>query len=187
MTASALARAVIDWLALLDAGQRASATFAFDDTDRFVWAFTPGDREGLALRDMQQPQRDAAMSMLGVALSERGASEAAAIIALETVLGAIERDAGRVNGPRRDPVLYWFAVFGDPAASEGAPWMWRVGGHHVAINMTVVDGRIVGSTPSFLGANGKLTGFSAPGGLATKRRMLELEGTPGYGQQTLFG
>ena len=38
-----------------------------------------------------------------------------------------------------------------------------------------------------LGANGKLTGFSAPGGLATKRRMLELEGAPGFGQQVLFG
>jgi methylated-DNA-[protein]-cysteine S-methyltransferase len=37
-----------------------------------------------------------------------------------------------------------------------------------------------------VGANGRLTGFSAPGGLATKRRMLELEGAPGYGQQTLF-
>jgi methylated-DNA-[protein]-cysteine S-methyltransferase len=36
-------------------------------------------------------------------------------------------------------------------------------------------------------ANGVLTGFSAPGGLATKRRMLELEGAPGYGQQALFG
>jgi methylated-DNA-[protein]-cysteine S-methyltransferase len=36
-------------------------------------------------------------------------------------------------------------------------------------------------------ANGALTGFSAPGGLATKRRMLELEGAPGYGQQILFG
>src|SRR4029079_6259217 len=83
----------------------------------------------------------------------RGASEAAAIIALETVLGALERDAGRVNGPRRDAVLYSFAVVGDPAASDRDPWMWRVGGHHVAINMTVVDGRIVGSTPSFLGAN----------------------------------
>ncbi|MBA2720017.1 MAG: methylated-DNA--[protein]-cysteine S-methyltransferase [Chloroflexi bacterium] len=35
--------------------------------------------------------------------------------------------------------------------------------------------------------NGALTGFSAPGGLATKRRMLELEGAPGYGQQVLFG
>ena len=36
-------------------------------------------------------------------------------------------------------------------------------------------------------ANGALTGFSAPGGLETKRRMLELEGAPGYGQQVLFG
>ncbi len=36
-------------------------------------------------------------------------------------------------------------------------------------------------------ANGALTGFSAPGGLATKRRMLELEGAPGYAQQVLFG
>jgi methylated-DNA-[protein]-cysteine S-methyltransferase len=36
-------------------------------------------------------------------------------------------------------------------------------------------------------ANGALHGFSAPGGLATKRRMLELEGAPGHGQQVLFG
>ena len=36
-------------------------------------------------------------------------------------------------------------------------------------------------------SNGALHGFSAPGGLETKRRMLELEGAPGYGQQVLFG
>lgn len=36
-------------------------------------------------------------------------------------------------------------------------------------------------------ADGRLRGFSAPGGLETKRRMLELEGAPGYGQQVLFG
>jgi methylated-DNA-[protein]-cysteine S-methyltransferase len=36
-------------------------------------------------------------------------------------------------------------------------------------------------------ADGRLHGFSAPGGLETKRRMLELEGAPGYGQQVLFG
>ncbi len=35
-------------------------------------------------------------------------------------------------------------------------------------------------------ANGALHGFSAPGGLETKRRMLELEGALGYGQQSLF-
>ena len=38
-----------------------------------------------------------------------------------------------------------------------------------------------------LAANGKLHGFSAPGGLETKRRMLALEGAPGFGQQSLFG
>ena len=38
-----------------------------------------------------------------------------------------------------------------------------------------------------IAADGALTGFSAPGGLATKRRMLELEGAPGFGQQVLFG
>jgi methylated-DNA-[protein]-cysteine S-methyltransferase len=38
-----------------------------------------------------------------------------------------------------------------------------------------------------LAANGALHGFSAPGGLETKRRMLELAGAPGYGQQSLFG
>lgn len=38
-----------------------------------------------------------------------------------------------------------------------------------------------------LAADGTLHGFSAPGGLETKRRMLELEGAPGFGQQRLFG
>lgn len=38
-----------------------------------------------------------------------------------------------------------------------------------------------------VGASGKLTGFSAPGGIATKRRLLEIEGAPGFGQLALFG
>ena len=153
MTADALRRAVLEWSALLDGAQRDAATFAFDDAERFVWAFTPGDRQGLALRDMGGPQRGAATAMIRAAMSVRGAAEAAAIMALETVLGAIEREAGRPNWSRRDPVLYWFAVFGDPSGGPDEPWMWRVGGHHVAIHFTVVGDQVVGSTPSFLGAN----------------------------------
>jgi hypothetical protein len=91
------------------------------------------------------------MRAVDVAMSQRGAREVAEIMALETILGAIEREGGRDDGPRRDPALYWFAVFGDPAG--GAPWMWRVGGHHVAVHVTVADGRVIGSAPSFLGAN----------------------------------
>jgi hypothetical protein len=152
-TGERLSDAVSAWLDGLDGDQRAAAMFAFDDPDRFVWAFTPGDRRGLALRDMGPPQREAAIATLRAAMSGRGAAEATAIIALEAVLGEIERAGGRSNGPRRDPVLYWFAVFGDPAARGGEPWMWRVGGHHVAIHMTVAEGQIIGSSPSFLGAN----------------------------------
>ena len=93
------------------------------------------------------------MAVVRAALSARSAREVAAIIELETVLGELERQAGRSNWRRRDPVLFWFAVFGDPGRVDGAPWMWRVGGHHVAIHMTVADGQVIGSSPSFLGAN----------------------------------
>jgi methylated-DNA-[protein]-cysteine S-methyltransferase len=37
-----------------------------------------------------------------------------------------------------------------------------------------------------LAASGALHGFSAPGGIATQRKMLEIECTPGFMQQPLF-
>ena len=173
MTASDLQRSVVGWLALLDAGQRASATFRFDDRERVVWAYTPGDRRGLALSEMARPQRDAAMAMLDAALSARGAREAAAIMAHETVLGGIERASGRSDWPRRDPSRYWFAIFGDPFGGPEAPWMWRVGGHHVAIHVTVVGGQVIASAPSFLGANPSLI----PDGPRAGERILTGEET----------
>ena len=91
------------------------------------------------------------MSVVRGRTQRAGAAEVASIIALEAVLGELERERGRDGWIRRDPERYWFAVFGDPGAD--APWSWRVGGHHVAIQLTVADARIVGSAPSFLGAN----------------------------------
>ena len=73
--------------------------------------------------------------------------------------------------------------YGDIAQSIGSPQAARDVGAALARNpfpIIVPCHRVVA-------ANGALTGFSAPGGLATKRRMLELEGAPGYGQQVLFG
>ena len=149
--ADLLARSVRAWLDTLDPVQRTRATFRFDDPERFVWAYTPGERAGLALADIGPDQRVAAMRTVDAAMSERGASEVGTIIALESILGALEREHGRAGWIRRDPERYWFGVFGDPAT--GAPWSWRIGGHHIAIHVTVAGGRIVGSAPSFLGAN----------------------------------
>jgi methylated-DNA-[protein]-cysteine S-methyltransferase len=74
------------------------------------------------------------------------------------------------------------ATYGDIARAIGRPDAARDVGAALAGNpfpIVVPCHRVVG-------AGGKLIGFSAPGGLATKRRMLELEGAPGYGQQFLF-
>lgn len=74
-------------------------------------------------------------------------------------------------------------TYGDIARSIGRP----DGARDVGVALASNPFPIVVPCHRVVGANGKLIGFSAPGGLATKRRMLELEGAPGYGQQTLFG
>ena len=143
--------AVLAWLDSLDQPRRARATFSFEADERYAWAYTPGTRQGLALGDMGADQRDRAMAIVASALSTRSAGEVGAIMALETILGGLERSAGRAGWIRRDPDLYWFAVFGTPGSSS--PWSWRVGGHHVAVDVTVLGDRVIGTTPSFLGAN----------------------------------
>ena len=94
IAADAIAAAVGAWLGGLDATQRAAATFPFDTDERFAWQYTPGPREGLAIGDMVPDQRSAAMAIVRASLSDRGAGEVEAVIALETVLGALEREAG---------------------------------------------------------------------------------------------
>jgi methylated-DNA-[protein]-cysteine S-methyltransferase len=73
--------------------------------------------------------------------------------------------------------------YGEVARSIGRPDGARDVGAALAANPTP----IIVPCHRVVAANGALTGFSAPGGLATKRKMLELEGAPGYGQQVLFG
>ena len=75
------------------------------------------------------------------------------------------------------------ATYGEIARAIGLPNGARDVGAALARNPTP----IIVPCHRIVGANGKLTGFSAPGGLDTKRRMLALEGAPGFGQQVLFG
>ena len=167
--AARIGEAVRRWLDALDPGQAARAAFRFESADRFAWDYLPGERKGLGLGDMTVDQRTAAMAVVDAAMSDRGASEVRAVIALEPILGELERLAGRQFGPRRDPDLYWFAAFGEPGGDD--PWAWRVGGHHVAIHSTVADGRVIGSAPAFLGANPA----TVPSGPSAGRRALDGE------------
>lgn len=167
-TAARIQAAVEAWLETLDPDQRSKAVFPFDFAERFAWDYRPGPRQGLVLGDMDDPQQTAAMAVVDATMSDRGAREVRDIIALEPILGELERQAGR-GGMRRNPDLYWFAVFGDPGGSSA--WSWRLGGHHIAVHSTIADGRVVGTTPSFLGANPA----TVPSGEFAGRRAIDGE------------
>ena len=141
MTAAANA-----FLNSLTADQRAQATFDFQDGERMNWFYTPVPRKGFPLREMNATQRQLAMALLSAGLSQRGFIKTTTIMSLEQVLDVMERG----QGLKRDPDEYYFSVFGQP--SETGMWGYRVEGHHVSQNFTIVDGKVVGA-PSFFGSN----------------------------------
>ena len=65
---------------------------------------------------------------------------------LEEVLRLIEKS----DTERRNPEKYYFTIFGTPA--ENGTWGYRIEGHHVAQNFTIVNGKVIGG-PSFFGSN----------------------------------
>ncbi len=74
------------------------------------------------------------------------------------------------------------ASYGEVARAIGEPRAAREVGVALAQNPFP----IIVPCHRVLAATGALHGFSAPGGLATKRRMLEIEGAPGFAQEALF-
>ena len=138
------------FLSTLNAAQRRTASFPFDDPERPRWAYVPQDRIGIPLQAMDARQRAAAFQLLATGLSERGTGLARGIIELEGILGALEGGVSNLLG-RRDPELYFLALFAGPGGPY--PWGWRFEGHHLSVNVTDLGphGQIV--APVFMGAN----------------------------------
>jgi Protein of unknown function (DUF3500) len=135
-----------NFLNSLSPEQRAQATYKFEDDQRFDWHFIPKPRKGLPLKDMTSYQKKLAHALLAAGLSQHGYIKAVSIMSLEDVLKTMEKD----NGERRNPDGYFFTIFGEPSSTS--PWGYRVEGHHVSQNYTVVAGKVV-DAPSFFGSN----------------------------------
>jgi hypothetical protein len=155
---AAMADAANKLLAAFTPDERQQATFAFDSSEREHWGFVPSEmfpRNGLTLGAMGEPQRKLVHDLLKTGLSQRGYLTASSIMDLEAVLKVIE-DAAAADKPGanrlvRDPLKYYVSIFGTPAAR--GTWGWRVEGHHVSLNFTVINGSFVASAPSFFGSN----------------------------------
>lgn len=74
------------------------------------------------------------------------------------------------------------ATYGEVARATGEPNLAREVGATLGRNPFP----IIVPCHRVLAADGALTGFSAPGGIETKRRLLQIEGAPGFTQQALF-
>ena len=144
----------------LSDGQRAKAVLPFDGEERMNWHYTPVERQGLPLKEMSPAQRVLAFALLNAGLSQSGFIKAMTIISLEEVLHVLEQG----TGPIRDPDLYFFTIFGDPA--ESGTWGYRVEGHHVSHHYTFTNGKLSGA-PTFFGANPALIHEGPRSGLRT--------------------
>lgn len=136
-------------LGSLDDSQKAEIALPYDSADRVKWHFVPLEsRKGLPLKEMTEEQRKHARTLLNTALSESGYKKADSIMHLEQLLQALEGPDRRWP---RDWLLYYVTIFGDPSKSERWGLSWE--GHHLSLNFVVENGRVIASTPQFMGAN----------------------------------
>ena len=135
------------FLSTLDEAQRAKVLFDFKDAaQQKRWSNLPSPlfkRAGLRIGDLGKTQRDAAMALLAGALSSRGYQKVLQIMEGDELL----KQSGGESMFGRDQ--YYISLLGHPSATE--PWMIQFGGHHLALNITLV-GEHGTLTPSHTGA-----------------------------------
>lgn len=155
--AADMTKAANAFIGSLDDSQKKTAIFSFEDDERKNWHFIPKERNGLALRKMNESQQQLALALLNAGLSDQGYRRVKDIMSLEDFLYEIE-SAERPDAEgkaavreRRNPGKYHVSIFGTPAM-KGA-WGWRFEGHHLSLNYTVRDGHLVRTAPHFFGSN----------------------------------
>jgi methylated-DNA-[protein]-cysteine S-methyltransferase len=108
--------------------------------------------------------------------------EARALMEVPLDLDGVEEFAAAVYAATRAVGPGEICTYGDLARAVGSPGAAQAVGRALGSNpfpIVVPCHRVLSST-------GALHGFSAPGGIVTKRRMLEIERAPGFTQQSLF-
>jgi hypothetical protein len=156
------------FLATLSDADRAKVSFDFTSTQKTTgWSNLPSgifQRNGLRLGDLTDAQRQAALATVAAALSRSGYQKVTDIMNGDEVLKnqGGGRTGGRPGAPggggRQGPPAgggrgaiqfgldeYYMAFLGAPSATN--PWILQFGGHHLAINVTVVGPNNV-MTPS---------------------------------------
>jgi hypothetical protein len=148
--AAAMRAAVRGLVDRLDTEQRRQLVFPFDGDMHMRWTYFPGQRPGLRLGEVSEERLELALDLLQLVHSVRGWSDTQLVIRIEAVRRELSlQQAGRAGvDPYRD-LPYWLVVLGDPTSTD--PWAWRINGHHLLAQATVVGDQVNG-VPHFFGA-----------------------------------
>jgi hypothetical protein len=149
-TGNRMAVAADRFLESLSQAQAAKVTFPYDSPERLNWHFIPRGRKGVAIKELSPEQRALSFALIQSGLGGAGFLKATTIMSLEQILK--ETEPAKAASPIvRDPELYFVTIFGTP--SDQGRWGWRIEGHHISLNFTLENGKIVAATPAFFGAN----------------------------------
>jgi Protein of unknown function (DUF3500) len=136
------------FLATLDDAQKKAVMFEYtDSTQRAKWSNFPTglfQRAGLRMGDLSQAQQDAVFATLATILSAKGYQQAVDEVNGDEVLKGQDGGGNLIFGKAE----YYVSILGTPSTTT--PWMLQFGGHHLAINATVV-GENITLAPSLTG------------------------------------
>jgi hypothetical protein len=139
-------KAAEELVASLTPEQRKSAMFSIDDSEWRKWMNQHFYvRQGVALKDMTDAQREKAFALLRASLSAKGLKLSQDIMRLDHTLGELNNNNFEEYGERR----YWITIMGEPSAKQ--PWGWQIDGHHLIVNYFVLGDQVV-VTPFFAGS-----------------------------------
>jgi hypothetical protein len=153
-----LARTAEELMTSSEKQKGVNLTYSFEDPSRENWHFFPNwsGRTGVSLYRLSKDQRMLVQKMVELLLSEDGFLEYENL----RLIHGIRKD---LNAPDNPMHRYSISIFGKP--SEKSTWGWRLEGHHLSLNCTLVDGQTFSITPTFWGASpvrvtsGKYTGM----------------------------
>jgi len=183
-----IAEAVNSFAAALRPELRRQLAFAFDDAERKDWSNLPHylhPRKGVRLGELTVAERAAAHRLLQAILSSQGYYKATTIMALDEFLGEASEQTRQEYGSE----YYFLDVFGEPGGA--APWGVQLDGHHLAVNVTVVDHEVT-MTPAHFGADpavipsGRHQGWRVLGGETAKGFALRNALTPDQARRAVL-
>jgi hypothetical protein len=145
------------FLGTLDTRQRAIVKVDLNKTTRSKWSNLPSApgftslRNGIRMAELNASQQRAALALVAATLSDSG---------YQKVLNIVKAEEIRTGSLGQQSAEYQIAILGEPSTTE--PWMIQFGGHHLAINITVVGAQNVltpshtGTEPATFSLNGRM-------------------------------